>query len=95
MTMTEFASKAPELLGLLGSVALAIPSFKHMYTRWQYKVYFDVPANRPETQAFDDATKDQMRRRAQESYCWDSWDASFTFLGGVFLSLSFLLSLLT
>lgn len=88
-------SKVPELSGLIGSIALAVPSAKHAWAQWHYKRYKDVPAHRPETKALDREAEEQMKRKAQQIYAWDPVDFGSVFFGSLCLAVSFAASFFT
>jgi hypothetical protein len=87
-------NKVPELLGLIGSLLLAAPSIKHTYSQWVYKKFYDAPAVRSETLAFDKEVEKQMKRRALQAYWWNPWDSLIIFSGALCLAVSFALSML-
>jgi hypothetical protein len=83
----------PELLGLMGSLLLAAPSIKHVYSQWVYKRFRDTPPRREDTEAFDKEVEKQMKRKALHAYWWNPWDSLFIVSGAGCLALSFLLSM--
>lgn len=86
-------SKAPEVLGLLGSMALAVPSLRHAWSQWRYKQYWNVPSYTSATAAFDSKIQEQMERRARRAYWWDPWDSGSLFFGSMCLVASFAITL--
>ena len=88
--MTSVGSETVSAIcGIIGSVLLAIPSFRHEYARIRYKKVLDIPPQREETINLDKAIKEVMKQKALQSFWWSPCDSYSIFFGAFFLVVSF------